>query len=598
MSQTIRRLLALAAPFTREIALAVLLGMATVASGVGLMATSAYIISRAALHPSIAVLEVAIVGVRFFGIARGVFRYLERYVSHDITFRLLARVRVWFYERLEPLAPARLLSYRSGDLLTRVVGDVETLQHFYVRVIAPPAVAVLTTLGMWIFMAAFDLRLANTLLVFVLLAGVGVPLLARRLTRGLGERLIAVRAELHAQAVDGIQGMAELVVFGQERAHQRQLAVLSRRFTRLNQRLAWLTSLQAALVSLLATLAGLAVLLVAIPLVTAGRLDGVFLAVLALAATAMFEAIAPLPAVFQQAETSAAAADRLFEIVDAVPAVRAPTAPLPAPRDTRLAVEGLRFRYGPDEPLALDGVSFTLEPGQTLAIVGPSGAGKSTLVSLLLRFWDYDDGRITLGGRDLRAYDPEEVRRQVSVVAQQPALFNATIRQNLLLARPDATEAELREAVRQAHLDGVIERLPNGYDTWIGEGGARLSGGERQRLAIARALLKDARLLILDEATANLDPVTERELLRDLEMLTAGRTTLVITHRLAGLERASEILVLRGGRIIERGSQADLLAQESLYRHMWELQHRALLAAPDEAEPVAGASQPAAAPVG
>jgi thiol reductant ABC exporter CydC subunit len=566
------RLLKLLAPFSHWMALSVLLGVATVASGVALLATSAYIIAKAALRPSIAELQVVIVGVRFFGITRGLFRYLERLVSHQVTFRLLARLRVWFYQALEPLAPARLMQYRGGDLLARVVADVETLESFYLRVVAPPLVALLAALLTAALMAAFDLRLAATLLAFLALAGLGVPLLARALGRGLGTRLVRARSELNVALVDGIQGMPDLLAFGQEGRHQERVGGLGRALVGLQGRMAWISGLQSALSGLLTHLATLAVLLIAVPLVREGRLEGVYLAVLVLAAIASFEAVLPLPAAFQGLESNVAAARRLFEIVDAEPPVQDPPGPSPTPNDYSLAIENLRFRYDAGEPLALDGVSLALPQGGRLAVVGPSGAGKTTLVNLLLRFWEYQEGHILLGGHELRQYPQDVVRRMVSVVSQHTHLFNGTVRENLLIARPDASEAELTRAARQAQMHEFVTALPQGYDTWIGEAGLRLSGGERQRLAIARALLKDAPILILDEATANLDALVEREIMGTVYALTEGRTTLIITHRLVGLEAVDEILVLQAGRVVERGQHHDLLQMQGLYWRMWELQ--------------------------
>lgn len=578
---TFRRLLGLMLPFKGWMALATLLGFATIGSSIGLMATSAYIISKAALHPSIAALQVAIVGVRFFGLARGVFRYLERYVSHQVTFRLLARLRVWFYTAIEPLAPARLIHYRSGDLFSRIVADIESLEHFYLRVLAPPLAAGLITLLMGIFMAAFDLHLAVVMVLFLLLAGVGLPLLTQRLSRGSGRRLITTRAELNVSILDAVQGSADLLIAGQAQRRQEEVNIFSRRLSHTQERLAWLTGLHNAMSGLLTNWATLAILLLAIPLVNQGRLEGVYLAVLVLAASASFEAVIPLPEALQHLESSLTAARRLFELIDAVPAVPEVTTPSPSPGHFGLSVKNLSFRYQENEPEVLQNISFTLAPGRRVALVGPSGAGKSSLVNLLLRFWDYQSGSIELGGHDLRSYQPDEVRRLVSVVSQQTHLFNGTIRDNLLLARPEAGEADIVWAAQQAHLHDFIQTLPDGYNTWIGEQGLRLSGGERQRLAIARALLRDAPILILDEATAHLDPLIEAEVMQDIHRLMANRTTLLITHRLASLETIDEILVMQAGRVIERGQHHELMQARGLYYHLWATQQQLVTIDPE-----------------
>ncbi len=570
-------LLRLAAPFARQMALAALLGFATIGSSIGLMSTSGYLIARAALRPSIADLQVAIVGVRFFGIARGVFRYLERCVSHDAAFHLLSRLRVWFYRALEPLAPARLMQYRSGDLLARVVADIETLENLYLRVIAPPVVAVLVALLGAVLLGSFDPRLAAILLVFLLLTGLGLPLLTHHLGRQTGQQMVKIRSELNCALVDGIQGLAALLAFGQEGRQLDTIRQLGHSLARRQGSVAHIGGLQAALVGLLMNLATLAVLAVAIPLVNSGQLDGVYLALLSLATMSCFEAVLPLPRAFQYLEHTLEAARRLIDIVAAEPTVVDPPSVLRVPGVYALRVENLRFSYEPGGAPALDGVNFELSPGKCVAIVGPSGAGKSTLVHLLLRFWDYDEGRILLAGRELNLYGQEDLRRSIAVVSQHTHLFNATVRENLLLAQPKASEDEIIQATREAQIHEFIQSLPQGYDTWIGEQGVRLSGGQRQRLAIARAILKEAPMLLLDEPTADLDALTESEVLAALRALMARRTSLIITHRLVGMEDADVILVLREGRIIEQGRHSELLQMEGHYRRMWDLQNQVIV---------------------
>ena len=564
------------------VALSVLLGALTIGANVALMGSSAWLIAAAALHPSIAELEVAIVGVRFFGITRAVFRYLERLVSHNVTFRLLARLRVWFYEKIEPLAPARLMEYRAGDLLSRVIADVNMLENLYVRVIAPPLTAIVVAFFTSLFLASFDARLGCTLFGFMLGLGLLLPLLAQRLSRAPGTDLVTRRAELQARLVDGIQGLPDILAFGRASDQQHAIDNSSRATSHAQRKLAFITGINSGLSVLLTNMGMWTILALAIPLVSAGKINGVMLGAMALITLASFEAVTPLPLAAQMWESTRASAKRLFEIVDAEPAV---SDQLPVTSDQSqitnydLRIKNLSFKYPTQQIPALQNISFELQAGKSLAIVGPSGAGKSTLTNLLLRFWEYFQGEIELGGHALHEYTQEQIREKIAVVSQNSYFFNASILQNLKLARSTAARSEVEGAARKAQIHELIASMPKGYDTFIGEQGVRLSGGERQRLAIARAILKDAPILILDEPTANLDPLTEGQVLNTLFETMRGRTTLLITHRLIGLEHFDEILVMDHGCIVERGSHSSLLARDTLYHRLWDLQNRILNAA-------------------
>ena len=558
---TLARLLKLLAPFRWWIALSVLLGFATTSSGVGLMAMSAYLISRAAVVSSVAELSLAIAGVRLFALSRAALRYVERYLTHLTTFRILTRLRVWFYSALEPLAPARLQQYRSGDLLTRVVADIETLEDFYVRVVTPPIVAALVTALACAILGAFDVWLAVALLLFLALTGVALPLVTQWLGREPSGALIATRAELNARMVDQLQGAEDLLAFGQEEAYQQRALALSDQLNHLQERLAEIRGLSVALGGLLASLAGLTILWLAIPLVTSGHIDGVFLALLPLTAIASFEAVQPLSLALQNLEASQAAARRLFELIDTEPAVADGLASSPQPHDYSLEARHVTFAYAEDGAPVLADISFIVPSGDCLAIIGPSGAGKSTLAQLLLRFWDYQQGEIMLGGHDLRAYHADDARALFSVVAQDTYLFNGTMRDNLLLANGDASDEEIEAAARQAELHTFVQTLPHGYDTLVGENGARLSGGERQRIAIARAILKGAPIWLLDEPMAHLDATTARETMETLRALMAARTTLILAHDLRGLDFAGHVLHLNAGRLRENHASSGAGAQ-------------------------------------
>ncbi len=556
------------------VALSVLLGALTIGANVGLMGASAWLISAAALHPGISALEIAIVGVRFFGIARGVFRYLERLVSHDVTFRLLARLRAWFYRALEPLAPARLMQFRSGDLLSRISSDVDSLENFYVRLVAPPLVALIVAVGTGAFLARYDLRLAWAFLSIFFLLAMGLPWMVSLLARRPGAALVAGRSELHTLLVDTILGLPDLTAFGRAADVRERIRSSGAVSGRTQQRLAQLSGAAAGMSLLFSNLGMWFVLILAIPLVSSGRLGGVMLAPLAMVALAAFEAALPLPPAAQVLAENLQAARRLFAVVDTTPEVVDPPEPRRVSGFTGLVVRNLSLTYNSGEAPAVDGINFDLPPGKRVAIVGPSGAGKSTLVNILVRFWEYSDGKVLLNGHDLREYSQGQVRESIGLLSQNPYLFGDTIRRNLLLANSGAGETELCEACRKAQIAAFIDHLSSGYETMIGESGLRLSGGERRRLALARLLLKDSPLLVLDEPTADLDPQTERLVLAALSGdRTPGRSLLLLTHRLVGLDAMDEILVLRRGCIVERGTHVELLHRGGIYRRMWELQN-------------------------
>ena len=556
------------------VALSVLLGALTIGANISLLGTSAWLIAAAALQPPLGSLYVAIVGVRFFGIARAAFRYAERLVSHDVTFRVLARLRVWLYRQLEPLFPAILATHRTGDLLARIVGDVEVLENFYVRLLAPVLVAGVTAAGVGLFLAGYGPELAAVFLGCFVAAGGLLPLWMRHLGREPAREVVARRAHLSGLLVDGILGLADLLAYGRASAHAEGLAQADAAYGRAQQHLARLSAFHTGLGTLLTNLALWGLLVLAIPSVAAGRIEGVMLGALGLLTLAAFEAATPLPQAAQTWESVRTAAGRLLELADSPPPVREPAHPAPLPQEASLEVDGLTFTYPGATRPALDGVSFRVPAGKKVAIVGPSGAGKSTLAHLLLRFWDPERGEIRLGGVPLKALPSEAVRSFFVVVPQRVEVFSATLRENLLLARPEATPEELEEAVQAAGLEEVVSRLPQGYDTYLGERGGQLSAGERQRVAIAQAVLRlrEAPILLVDEPTAHLDPATEREVVASLLRLAQGRTVVWISHRLVGMEGMDEILVLDGGRIVERGTHAELLARGGLYRRLWELQ--------------------------
>ena len=549
MTSTLRRLVALAPPPFGRLALSTLLGALAVLFGVGLMATAGYLIARAAERPAILSLSVAIVAVRFFGLSRPIARYLERLTSHDLAFRVLARVRARFYERIEPLAPAGLEQYRRGDLVSRMVADVDALQNLYLRGLGPPVVAAAAG-AVAVGVAAAILPAAGLVLAGGLLVGaLAVPLVSGWLTRSAGSARAAVQGNLAAELVEMLRGAPELVVYGREEEALDRLHVADRALARLTRRDALAAGVADGLGVLVTGATTIGVLAVAVSAHHAGQLNRVLVGVLALLALASFEAAVPLPLAARELSSTLSAGRRLLELTERKPSVHDPAQPvsLASPRPA-LVFEGVGASYSPHGPRVLDGFALALPPGRKVALVGPSGAGKTTVVNLLLRFLDPAEGRVTLGGHDLRDLRQEDVRSAVAVAGQDAHIFSTTIRANIRLAKPEASEDEIEAALRQARIRDWVTSLPDGLDTLVGEEGTKLSGGQRQRIALARAFLADAPVLVLDEPTSQLDPETAERLVEDVLAGASGRTVLLITHRSEGLDLVDEVVTLERGR--------------------------------------------------
>ncbi len=533
----------------RRFAAAIALSTLTLAAGAALLATSGYLISRAATRPDILSLTVVIVGVRFFALARAVLRYLERLVSHDASFRYLSRVRVWFFARLEPLVPNDVGGARTGDLLSRFVADVDALQHLLVRVIAPPIAAIVVGLGAVAVAAALAPAAGLALAVVLSFGAVLVPLIVVGLARSASSRRPAERATVASGVVDLVNALPELVAYDAAAERLRRLGEAERKLRRSALRQSLTVGAGDGAELALGGVAASAVLAAAVPAVRSGSLDGVMLGLLALLTLAVFEGVRALPAAAEQFVATRAANGRLVELTAREPGVTDPPAPRALEGAPVVELEQVRVRYGPDLPWVLDGVDLTLAPGRRIALLGPSGEGKTTLAHLLVRFRDPDAGRVTLAGHDLREYAQDDVRRTVVLAGQDAHLFATTIRENVRLARPDAGEDELIAALRRARVWDWVEALPEGLDTPVGDEGALVSGGERQRIALARAFLSGAPLLVLDEPTAHLDDETAGRLLDDLLDEAGEDGLLLITHSPLRLERFDTVLELADGRL-------------------------------------------------
>ncbi|MEU6100063.1 thiol reductant ABC exporter subunit CydD [Streptomyces flaveolus] len=565
------RVRAMSAARRGRLGLALLLGSLALGSAVGLMATSGWLISRASQQPPVLYLMVAVTATRAFGIGRAVFRYAERLVSHDAVLRMLADTRVAVYRRLERLAPAGLRRSRRGDLLSRLVTDVDALQDYWLRWLLPACTAVAVCSASVGFTAWLLPEAGAVLAAGLIAAGVGVPLITGSVARRAEHRLAPARGVLATRVTDLLTGTAELTVAGALPGRTAEARRADGTLTRIASRAATATALGDGLVALISGLTVAGTALTGVQAVADGRLAGVAVAVVILTPLAAFEAVLGLPLAVQYRRRVRRSAERVYEVLDAPEPVREPERPREAPASPfPVVLEGLAARHPEQRRDALAGLDLTLAEGRRIAVVGPSGSGKTTLAHVLLRFLDHGAGSYTLAGTDAAALAGDDVRRLVGLCAQDAHLFDSSVRENLLLARKDATEPELRAALARARLLDWADGLPDGLDTLVGEHGARLSGGQRQRLALARALLADFPVLVLDEPAEHLDLPTADALTADLLAATEGRTTVLITHRLAGLDVVDEVIVLDEGRVAQRGTYAELAAVEGPLRTMAE----------------------------
>ena len=546
-------------------------GLLAVASAVGLLALSGWFISAAAyagltaisaqlfnfFHPGI--------GIRLSAIGRTLGRYAERIVSHDATFRILQSLRSWFYIHLEPLAPSRLMNFRSGDILNRIVADIDALDNLYLRVFSPSVIALIMSVLMVGFLWLFDPVISMVTALFLLMAGFCVPLIALRLGEGYGHQLAQHLSDLRIHIVDGLQGMPELLVFGAYHRHLDTVNQSNRALLKIQLRMSQIQGLSQALITLLSGLAVLATLYLAVTLVNRDALDGAGMALVTLAVLASFEAVLSLPAAYQYLGRTREAGRRLLEIVDSKPRVIFPDLSVTRPRHSGVRFENVCFRYNQKASWTLRDVDFQIHPGRRIAVIGETGSGKSTLIYLLVRFRDPTTGCIRLGDVDVRDLAESDLRRNISVVAQQPHMFNATLRENLLMARPGADDDELLVALNSLQLLNFVTALPDGLGSWIGESAKLLSGGQARRVAVARAILHNAPLWVLDEPTEGLDPVTEGRMMAAIKKQTADRSLLLMTHRLVDLHWMDFIVMLDKGRVVAQGTHEELLEGNKRY---------------------------------
>ena len=556
-----------------RLSLGVLLAIVTLLASIGLLALSGWFLAASSLAGLAGLYSfnymLPAAGVRGAAISRTAARYFERLVSHDATFRVLQHLRVFTFSRLIALAPGQLATFRQGDLLNRFVGDVDTLDHLYLRVLAPLAGAVVVIVGGTLGISLLDVGLALTLGGVMLATLLLLPLFYR-LGAPAGRAIAQQRAQWRLRLMHWLSGQAELAIYGLSDRWRAQLDRDEARWQKAQQQQQRLQALSQSLLLLISGATVTLLLWMSADSLTRDASSGGLIALVVFCALAAFEALGPVAGAFLPLAQVIAAAQRVTGIIGQTPAIRFPASATSAAGSLSVAIDQVTFRYPHRPEAVLEGFSLQVRAGERVALLGPTGCGKSTLLALLTRAWDVEAGSITLQEVALRSWDEKSLRQRISVVTQRVHLFNQTLRENLRVARPDASDAQLSEALRQSGLTRLLES-EEGLNAWLGEGGRPLSGGELRRLAIARALLHDGDLWLLDEPTEGLDAATEQQILALLQQVTAGKTLIMVTHRLSGLETLDRICVIENGQIVEQGAHHELISKEGRY---WHFQQR------------------------
>ncbi len=550
-----------------RLSLGIILAIVTLLASIGLLTLSGWFLAASAvagiagLYSFNYMLPAA--GVRGAAIFRTAGRYAERLVSHDATFRVLAHLRVFTFTKIMPLSPGGIARFRQADLLNRLVADVDTLDHLYLRVISPLVSALVVILLVTFGLSFLDVKLALTLGAIMLVLMLLLPVIFYRAGKPAGRELTALRSDYRMQLTSWLQGQSELVVFGAQPRFRQQLNDIERRWMLRQQQQAKLTGLSQAMVIAAAGLTVTLMLWLAAGGISQFPQPGALIALFVFTPLAAFEALGPVAAAFQHLGQVIASAQRVSQIIDQPADVTFPTQGPVAAEHVSLSLQNVNFTY-PGQPLpVLKNVTLDVRAGEHIALLGQTGCGKSTLLQLLTRGWDITSGTLEINGHAIGAYDEATLRKMITVVSQRAHVFNTTLRENLRMASPDCTDEQIAEVLRQVDLHVLLEN--EGLNAWLGEGGRQLSGGEQRRIGLARALLHDAPLWLLDEPTEGLDAETEQHILALLHKHCQNKTLLLVTHRLHGLETFDRICVMEEGQIVEQGDHASLIAAQGRY---------------------------------
>lgn len=549
------------------LSLGMLLAFATLSASIGLLTLSGWFISASAVAGLTIARETFNYmlpggGVRGLAMSRTAGRWGERVVSHNATFKLLTDLRIFFFKKLAPLIPGRISNLRDADLLNRLVADVDAMDHVYLRLVSPVTVGVFGIFFLTLFLMWFDTSLGLILGSILLIMLLIWPVLFYKLGKRNGGELTQNKADLRVTTLDWIEGYSELTLFGAEERYRNailetQQKLMANQFVNAN-----LTGMASAALMLFNGLTLVLMLWLAADGV-GGNAPDPFIALMAFATMASFELLMPIAGAFQHLGQTLSSARRLNEVILSEPEVQFAEEKLDINKPLDITFSNVTFNYPDSERSVLNAVDLTIPATNKVAIVGQTGSGKSTLIQLLTRYWDPKKGYISIAGIELTQWNESQLRESISVVSQRVDILNGSLRDNLLIAKPDANDEHLANILKDVGLEKLLEN--DGLDSWLGDGGRQLSGGEKRRVGIARAILHDAPILLLDEPTEGLDKQTEQSIMALFEEHFEGKTVIFITHRLIGLEAMDSIVLIEQGEIVEHGSHETLLNEQGRY---------------------------------
>ncbi|AGF57604.1 ATP-binding cassette subfamily C protein CydC [Clostridium saccharoperbutylacetonicum] len=547
-----------------------IMGGFTILCNVGLLSTSAVLISRAALHPDVLDLMVLIVGVRFFGIFRGVFRYFERILSHDATFRILSSIRQWFYKNFnENYSEKR--KFKTGDIYTKIVTDVDKLREFYLRGLYPLIIAILTGVATGLFIASFSINLAWTYGIGYILTGFILPILIYKLNNNFLEEERKLNKSINLMLLDSLKGIIEINIYPLKNEFAEEFNYLSKRLTHIQKKKNLINIFGTNLNSLMGTiLMGLA-LIIAAPLVINGELEGIYYAMLPLTVIASLEALIPMNMVMYKFKETYESGENIFAVIESSHINNSNE--FEKIQNYDLSVKNLSIYDNDTDAFIINNLSFELPYKKKVAIVGVSGSGKSTILKALLGFIKYREGEILIGGEYYKNMSIDDIREAFTAIEQNPYVFNTTIKENLLIAKKEASESEILSLLDKFEILDLIKNNEKGLDTLLGQFGYNISGGEKQRLMLVRALLKPSEILLLDEPTSNLDIELEEKIVKAIHEEIHNKSCIWVTHRLVQMDKFHEIIVLDKGQVMERGTHKELIDNKGMYYKLWNLQN-------------------------